>query len=334
MFSRIFLTFLVLTSLNYVPADLNAQTAGQPYESKITQRNNTQLEYMDFGGNGPALFIVMDFHNYFEMQNEEGWEEVSRQYIDWMAGLSENYRVIANVRRGWGGSKTDNPSFHVYLHSADMLHIMDTENIKEAFFYGRTSATSEMIWLAEHHPDRVAGLIMTWIPMVPYPKKLQYAPEVQEFATMDLYNSCDTQEKDLSREEWTPHFMTGEKFRSDVPILLFYSPEISRDRILRKLERLDNDPENWSGKNACGNEEGQAYFNRLAADEQARKKLLELARPTEFRYTFILERLEKSFGNLIIVNEDEELTFADDNSDYFETYMPKVNEFISKINTQ
>jgi hypothetical protein len=114
------------------------------YESKIADLGEIQMEYMDFGGEGPVLIWVQDFHNYFEGPYKDP------RYYPFFKELSEEYRLLAPLRCGYGKSSDRKWGYDVATQSMDLIHIMDELKIDKAILYGRPPGNQDMTWIAEY----------------------------------------------------------------------------------------------------------------------------------------------------------------------------------------
>jgi pimeloyl-ACP methyl ester carboxylesterase len=99
-----------------------------PYKSKIADLGDIKLQYMDFGGHGPTLIWIQDFHNYFEGVYQDS------SYSTFFKDLSKEFRVIAPIRRGYGQSTDTRWGYDVATQAKDLLHFMDALAIKRAVF--------------------------------------------------------------------------------------------------------------------------------------------------------------------------------------------------------
>ncbi len=67
-----------------------------PYESKIADLGEIQIEYKDFGGEGIPVIWVQDFDNYFEGPYKDSLT------VNYIAEISKHARLFAPLRRGYG----------------------------------------------------------------------------------------------------------------------------------------------------------------------------------------------------------------------------------------
>jgi parallel beta-helix repeat protein len=232
----------------------------RPYEPKFVDVRGVRLQYMDFGGDGLTVIFVQDFHDYFTLEEEP-------EYASRLAGFADGFRVLAPVRRGWGGSDDTGWGYDVATQSEDLLGIMDALGIERAVLVGRMPANQDMTWIAEHHPERLAGLVYLESPLV-FPDFRD--PAVRTFAESYWRGTCDLGAGEAAiartgpRASWRPHFLHDEAARIDVAALRFSMPRFDMVGVdLRRLERVAR----IATDDHCGDEVAREYFIALAADD-------------------------------------------------------------------
>jgi hypothetical protein len=192
---------------------------------------------------------------------------------------------------------------------------MDRLGIAEAVLLGRTLATQEMTWIAEHHPERVMGLAYWGTPMSHLPDS-DRTPAVTRFVEMYNRRACDIGGGDGEaidarldpRRGWRPHFTRDESRRIKIPTLLILHPV--SDRVSMESRRLDRieawAPDDFGDPDGWCDEEARAYFTELSRDpeqiaslRQAFDHLDELSRTQE--------AMRRAFGSdLVVVWEEEQ----------------------------
>jgi pimeloyl-ACP methyl ester carboxylesterase len=120
--------------------------AAPPYEQKFGDAGGIRLHYLDFGGDGlPIVFVhseAWDAHTCAEFAPLRGSESRPGHHP---AGLRRVGGAPGRLRRPDAGA--------LARRSPGRL------GVERAVFAGNASATAELTFLGEHHPDRVAGLI-------------------------------------------------------------------------------------------------------------------------------------------------------------------------------
>ncbi len=115
------------------------------YKSKFVKVNGFQTHYLDFGGEGLPIILL----------HSEGWDATT--YKDFGPLLNENNRVIAITRPGYGDS--EGGKYDVKNQGDHLIAFADALGIQKAVFIGNSSVSSELTYLAEHYPKRLAGIV-------------------------------------------------------------------------------------------------------------------------------------------------------------------------------
>lgn len=257
--------------------------AEPPYQSKIMElADGLRLQYHDFGGSGLAVLFVQDFHDYFGDALDPDWPP-------FLARFADDFRVLAPVRRGWGASDDTGWGYDVATQSEDLLAFMDALGIERAVLVGRVPADQDMTWIAEHHPERLAGLI--------YLQSLHVVagysnPLIRAFTESYSAGACDMRDpvaQVSARTPWRPHFLGDESARIDVPALRFFWPVFDDQNM--NLRRLDRVAELAASPSECASDEVNDYFVALATDEawqaELRQALIEADLSSEVDRTML-----------------------------------------------
>lgn len=223
---------IVLSVLN--STYLFGQKEQLPYQSKMADMGEIKMEYMDFGGVGTPLIYVQDFHNYFDGAYKDS------VFIVFLAKLSKETRVIAPLRRGYGKTTNTEWGYDVATQAEDILHFMDAIGIQKAILFGRLPANQEMTWIAEHHPERLAGLIYWGNPVLiagcAYPDELVL---LENFGAMAPDFEKEKEKRVvMSRAFYRPHFLTDTQLKINVAALRIKSPAMENSSVLRRMIEL------------------------------------------------------------------------------------------------
>lgn len=292
-------------------------SVNQHYESKFADSRGIRLQYMDFGGEGLPIIFLQDFHDYFY----EGSESPS-----FYASFTVNHRVFAPYARGWGESDNTGWGYDVTTQSEDILGFMDALGIRRAVLAGRTGGDHDITWIAEHHPERVAGLI--------YYDNLRIFPDlrdpmVRSFVEMTWY-TCHMGEKSVARlgprSAWRPHFLYDESATINIPAIRFFAPEFHQNsRELSVLSRI----EQWGSEAAsgCADQATLDEYEALSKDKDRlaalRKALIKADLTSESN-----PAMERAFGNYmttIVLKKEEEYSP--------EFQIPHIENFLEKVRT-
>jgi pimeloyl-ACP methyl ester carboxylesterase len=283
---------------------------------------------MDFGGSGLPVIFVQDIHNYFE-DDDPYFRELWAGYY---AMFSDEHRVLATVRRGYGESDAPGWGYDVATQGEDVLALMDALGIRRAVLAGRPPATQDLTWIAEHHPERLAGLIYIGNPPVFNP-----APSADARRFSDLYAqaSCDLQAKAAEilppRNSWYPHFLADSTARIDVRALRFTHPDLDRRSMsVQRIDRLEaalDEVESWEAE-CPGEEPYLAFVDSLA---NAPDRLADIRRDFEASDLSIPvdDGLVRAFGDKMeSVREPDDVAGWED---LFEFYFPHVRRFLRAV---
>lgn len=315
--------FTVIIFIFLIQFPLLAQ-GDQHFKSKIIQTSRLKMEYMDFEGEGAAIINIQGIHNFFDPST--GYEKSSEEWINFLQSFSDNYHVLAPIRRGYGKTEETVAGYDVASQAEDILSFMDALGIKRAFFIGRLIAAQEMVYLAEHHPNRILGLVFIDMNLLMYDLK---NPEAYEFIKNNVALATDRTnpwEKLFPRYNYTPHIISDSNFKIRIPTLWFYNSFINQNRAeLKWLDYVDYEAEKENGKQQL-----KTYFKNLATDSQRKlaiKKYLEQNNPNEKAN----KAIKNAFENLKFINEDDY-----SNLDYEELMreitIPYMKEFFTNYN--
>jgi pimeloyl-ACP methyl ester carboxylesterase len=100
---------------------------------------------------------------------------------------------------------------------------MDALELERAALIGFNYPVAAMTYLAEHHPDRLAGVVYLAheAPAIDSHRD----PAAAEFSDMAIRTACDWDEEQRRREThrdgYRPHFIDDSDFRIHVPALSF-----------------------------------------------------------------------------------------------------------------
>lgn len=108
--------------------------------------NGVRLQYLDWGGTGPALILV------------HGLGDNPHVFDDLAPAFTDRFHVIAYARRGSGSSDIKGPYDEVTL-TKDLLGLMDALAIRKASLVGFSAGGVEITELAATHPERVERLV-------------------------------------------------------------------------------------------------------------------------------------------------------------------------------
>lgn len=103
-----------------------------------------RLQYFDFGGEGLPLVFTAGLYP-------------ADTWLGFAPRFSEHHRVLAVTHRGVPPSEGDKWGY--LTRAQDMLALLDSLGLERAVFAGNSNPAPSLVYLAEHHPERVAGLV-------------------------------------------------------------------------------------------------------------------------------------------------------------------------------
>ena len=309
---------------------IDLSVLAQNIEDKFIESNGIRLHYLDFGGVGLPIIFMQSFH-----------DDAYEWHTGEMKGIAEHFikenRVLAQTRRGWGLSDHTDWGYDVATQSEDLLGFMDALGLEKAVLVGRIPANQDMVWIAEHHPERISGLVLIGNPIMGYHSA---DPEIRAYERAILDMSWDLGDRAAAmrgpRNSWRPHFISDSTVRIDIPALRFLSEnDLERlpggrnlfylDRMIQMASEKDFEPDNKLMAKAAD------YFKYLGKDTQRKEYIMNYLLEND-PGPLLRARLEIAFGdNLITVYEP--IAPAGKNFDVFweEVLAPFFTEEIQKF---
>ncbi len=120
--------------------------ANRPPKSKFVRVNGVRLNYLDWGGSGTGIVFI------------HGLGDSPHAFDDIAPAFRAGYRVVSYARRAHGRSEVKGPYDPATL-TEDLEQLLDSLGIRRAVLVGWSLGSDELSGMAEHHPDRVAGLV-------------------------------------------------------------------------------------------------------------------------------------------------------------------------------
>lgn len=121
-------------------------TDSSPHQERFITANGIRLEYLDWGGKGPALILI------------HGLGDNPHVFDDLAAAFTDRFHVIAYARRGHGRSDTKAP-YDTGTLTEDLRGLMDALGIPKAHLVGWSMGGNEITEMAIKYPERVARLV-------------------------------------------------------------------------------------------------------------------------------------------------------------------------------
>jgi pimeloyl-ACP methyl ester carboxylesterase len=302
---QLLLAIVIGMAMTVSAAPLTAQDAPEPIvEARFATVGGLRLEYFAFGDSGIPAVWVQDHHDYFR-EATFGLEQ-AEEWVAFLERFADAFQVLAPVRRGWGASDDPGYGFDVATQAEDLLGLLDALGIDRAVFVGRTIATQELTWIAEHHPNRVIGLVYLGTPHVMGTGQFATpTPAVERWAEMYNRVACDigvgseVDRRLQPRNSFRAHFVEDSDVRINIPTLLSLHPLIDREgHNLRRLDWLEAGE--LGGDDAC-DPEARTYFDELARSPARMAELRRAFQEEADALLSVRERMERAFGDRLTV---------------------------------
>ncbi len=117
-----------------------------PHKLGFVVANGVRLEYLDWGGSGPALILI------------HGMGDNPHIFDDLAPEFTGQFHVVAYARRGHGQSEAKSPYDTVTL-TEDLRGFMDALGISKADLVGWSMGGNEITGMAGSYPERVGRII-------------------------------------------------------------------------------------------------------------------------------------------------------------------------------
>lgn len=118
-----------------------------PHEEGSVHLNGVRIDYLDWGGSGPAILLVPG-------------GDLSAHIFDQLAPLfQKRFRVLALSPRGQGTSETPVDGYTVSQEAADISALLDSLHITTVHLVGHSIAGATITRFAAEYPDRTDSLI-------------------------------------------------------------------------------------------------------------------------------------------------------------------------------
>lgn len=311
IFSFLFFGFVLICQRAH------AQEVPSTYQSKMIDIGEIQMEYYDYGGEGPLFIEVQDFHNYYEGP----YHDPQSPGFIFLEELTQGFHVVAPLRRGYGKSTDTKWGMDVATLGKDLLSFLDALGVEKAFFYGRFPGSQELTWIAEHYPERVLGLVYFNNPII-----LVHCSDlevIEFFENISVFTPDFDKEKLQrimgSRAMWRPGFLTDEELRIDVPALRFINPEFEKTNFnqgMFETEMKNMSEEDWNGTR----DEEQQYLKELLSDSVRYVQLHEKLKACNLSAE-IEEGMKRAFREHLITRYEHEFPQQLDSEEAFVAYL-------------
>lgn len=113
----------------------------------ISVDDNVPLEVLDWGGSGRALVLLA------------GGGDTAHVFDGFAPKLTAHNRVYGITRRGFGASGYKEAIDVGQRLGKDVLAVLDAVKLDKPILGGHSLAGAELSWMANAHPNRIAGLV-------------------------------------------------------------------------------------------------------------------------------------------------------------------------------
>ena len=228
--------------------------------SRFIALGEDSLNYLDFGGEGQTVVFTAGF-----------WP--AAVWADFAPRFTDCFRVLAVTDRGIAPSTGELGD--VERRGDDILALLDSLQIDRAVLIGNSNPAAVLIYLAEHHPDRLAGLVFlasasdVWMDFAPQ-------DDPSGAAQMIARGAASMQGRDPDAIEESPSIFYLPLYRQEepadiaVPALTFVNLDGSRgiDRVVAftEMARSSVDSSGVIPKALIPDSVARTYLTRLATD--------------------------------------------------------------------
>lgn len=124
-----------------------APSAPQVVRGFVQVNPSTRLEYVDFGGRGPAVVLLAGLGN------------TAHVFESFAGRLTDRYHVYAITRRGFGASSQPASGYDTPSLARDVRVVLDSLRLTRVHLIGHSVAGDELTRFATDYPDRVTRLV-------------------------------------------------------------------------------------------------------------------------------------------------------------------------------
>ena len=124
----------------------------EEYISKYTESGGLTIAYQIWGDSKDTLVYVPGTISHLEAALED------KEYLAWIRGLSNYFRVIIFDKRGQGLSDRDATAPNLEERMDDISSIVDAEKLEEFFLFGLSEGASISLIYAATYPQKVKSV--------------------------------------------------------------------------------------------------------------------------------------------------------------------------------
>ena len=124
----------------------------EEYISKYTESGGLTIAYQIWGDSKDTLVYVPGTISHLEAALED------KEYLAWIRGLANHFRVIIFDKRGQGLSDRDATAPNLEERMDDISSIVDAEKLEEFFLFGLSEGASISLIYAATYPQKVKSV--------------------------------------------------------------------------------------------------------------------------------------------------------------------------------
>ena len=117
-------------------------------QAKQVQVRGVRLNYMDWGGNGPALLFL-----HGDQRTSRSWDAVARE-------LGDGFHTLSLDARGHGDSDWTPRGYRIEERVADLAAFFDALKLRDVVAMGHSTGAAVLAMYTEKNPGRVSRLAL------------------------------------------------------------------------------------------------------------------------------------------------------------------------------
>ncbi|WP_268034642.1 alpha/beta fold hydrolase [Algoriphagus sp. PAP.12] len=274
----IFRLSFLLASPFLVSACSNSKKLQYPIENMV-EVNGLMTHYLDFGGEGAPIILL----------HSESWDATT--YKDFGPLLTSNNHVYAITRSGYG--KSEKGDYSVEGQGIHIIAFANEMNIDQAIFMGNSSQTSELTYLAENFPERVAALVY-FSGLGGFPIDELYddpTNSYEMFARVGPASNAQDNDKfaiNLTRRSYRPNFLHSDSAKINIATLAFKPNKENHGMMLGPPSLLFAGSRLMDSVRASFPPSGlKDYLDKVAMDSSFRKEIINEIQDPEAKEYFL-----------------------------------------------
>jgi pimeloyl-ACP methyl ester carboxylesterase len=129
------------------PQSANTWRDPSPHKSEFVQIRGARLHYLDWGGTGPVILFL------------HGSGSTAHDFDDIAPKFTDQFRVLALTRRGYGESDKLKGGYNLKTFASDVREFLDALHVNKAIVAGHSAGGLVVTEFAARYPNRVSHVI-------------------------------------------------------------------------------------------------------------------------------------------------------------------------------